>query len=110
MDAQAFWNVIGNYNEQTWIFQIVLLVFLLAAILLSYMQKITWAAKVSLGIANLFIAFGFFACYGTEPIQKYFAFPLFFFCGILFIYESWHNKNFHKWQRLLCLVLSSVSV
>ena len=28
MDAQAFWNVIGNYNEQTVMFQIGLLVIL----------------------------------------------------------------------------------
>ncbi|MGN1180458.1 MAG: DUF6064 family protein [Suilimivivens sp.] len=40
MDAQAFWNVIGNYNEQTWIIQIILLLFVLSAIVLSYMQKL----------------------------------------------------------------------
>ena len=51
------------------------------------------AAKFSLGIANLFIGIGFFARYGTEPIQKYFALPLYLSCGILFLYESWHNKD-----------------
>lgn len=93
MDAQAFWNVIGNYNKQTWIIQIILLIFVLIAIGLSYMQKVKWAAKFSLGITNLFIGIGFFAWYGTEPIQKYFALPLYLICGILFLYESWRNKD-----------------
>ncbi len=72
MDAQVFWDVIGNYNRQTWIIQIALLVFLLIAVALSYTKKIKWAAKFSLGIINLFIGIGFFAWYGTEPIQKFF--------------------------------------
>lgn len=93
MNAQAFWNVIGNYNEQTKILQIVLLIFVIAAIALSYTRKINWAAKFALGIANLFIGIVFFAWYGTEPIQKFFALPLYLLCGILFIYESYHNKN-----------------
>lgn len=93
MDAQAFWNVIGNYNEQTKILQISLLIFVIVAIASSYMQKVNWAAKVALGIANLFIGIVFFAGYGTEPIQKFFALPLYLLCGFLFLYESWHNKN-----------------
>nr|WP_325215612.1 DUF6064 family protein [uncultured Oscillibacter sp.] len=68
MDAQVFWDVIGNYNRQTWIIQIALLIFLLIAVALSYTKKIKWAAKFSLGIINLFIGIGFFAWYGTEPI------------------------------------------
>lgn len=68
MDAQAFWNVIGNYNEQTKNLQIGLLIFVIAAIALSYMRKVNWAAKVALGIANLFIGIVFFAGYGTEPV------------------------------------------
>lgn len=93
MDAQAFWNVIGNYNNQTWIIQIILLIFLFLSIILSYTQKIRWTAKFALGIVNLFIGIGFFAWYGTEPIQKYFALPLYLSCGILFLYESRHNKD-----------------
>lgn len=93
MDAQAFWNVIGNYNEQTKIIQIGMCIFVIFAIVLSYIQKVNWAAKFALGIANLFIGVVFFAWYGTEPIQKFFALPLYLFCGILFLYESWHNKN-----------------
>jgi len=93
LDAQAFWDVIGNYNEQTWKIQIVLFVFVLLAILLSYMRKVKWAAKCALGLANVFIGLAFFAWYGTEPIQKYFALPLYLACGGLFLYESYHNKS-----------------
>lgn len=93
MNAQAFWNVIGNYNEQTKLIQIGLLIFITLAITLSYIGKVNWAAKFALGITNLFIGIGFFAWYGTEPIQKFFALPLYLLCGILFLYESLHNKN-----------------
>ena len=93
MNAQAFWSVIGNYNEQTKIIQIGLLIFVILAVSLSYIQKVNWAAKFALGITNLFIGIVFFAWYGTEPIQKFFALPLYLLCGILFLYESWHNKN-----------------
>lgn len=93
MDTQIFWNVIGEYNVQTLIIQIGLFIFLISAIVVSYMHKINWSAKFALGIANLFIGFGFFALYGTEPIQKYFALPLYSLCGVLFLYESWHSRN-----------------
>ncbi len=93
MDAQAFWNVIGCYNAQTKIAQIILFIFMIAAIILSYVKKIGWPAKFALGITNLFIGIVFFALYGTEPIQKYFASPLYLLCGVLFLYESRHSKN-----------------
>ncbi len=93
MDVQAFWNVIGHYNKRTWIIQIVLLVFMISAIALSYMQKVQWSAKFLLGIANIFIGIGFFGWYGTEPIQAYFALPLYLFVGTLFLFESWYSKN-----------------
>lgn len=98
MDAQAFWNVIGNYNEQTWIIQIALLIFVLLAMILSYTGEVKWAAKFALGIVNLFIAIAFFARYGTEPVQKYFALPLYLVCGGLFLYESRHNKDDVIWK------------
>ncbi len=93
MDAQVFWNVIGNYNEQTKIIQAVLFIFVLLGVLLSYMHKVNWAAKFVLGVANFFIGIVFFAWYGTEPVQKYFALPLYLLCGVLFLYESWHSRN-----------------
>ena len=77
MDAQVFWNVIGNYNEQTIMIQIGLFLFLILSLILSYVKKVKCAAKVALGIANLFIGIMFFVRYGTEPIQKYFALPLY---------------------------------
>lgn len=93
MSAQEFWNVIGNYNNQTLFIQIVLLSILVLAIVLSYLKKLNWAAKIALGIANLFIGIAFFADYGTEPIQIFFAMPLFIVSGILFLYEAWKNKD-----------------
>ena len=108
MDAQTFWNVIGNYNQQTKIAQIVLFIFVILAIALSYTQKVKWFAKFALGIANLFIGIVFFAWYGTELIQKLFAFLLYLLCGVLFLYESWHNRDDllekpNPWQILLLL-------
>ena len=39
----------------------------------------------------MWIGLAFFARYGSEPIQKYFALPLYLLFGILFLYESRHN-------------------
>lgn len=46
-----------------------------------------------LGVINLFIGIVFFAWYGTEPVQKIFALPLYLLCGMLFLLESWRNKE-----------------
>lgn len=50
MDTQIFWNVIGEYNAQTMIIQMGLFIFLISAIVVSYMQKINWLAKFALGV------------------------------------------------------------
>ena len=68
--------------------QPVLLLLLLGALALSYGQKCAWAAKAALGVLNLFMGFGFFALYGTQPVQTFFAMPLFLACGVLFLYEG----------------------
>lgn len=85
--------MIGHYNSQTWAVQAVLLILLLSAAGLSYTQRIRWAAKFALGITDLFIALVFFARYGTEPIQEFFALPLFLLCGGLFLWESRKYKD-----------------
>lgn len=109
MDAQAFWNVIGNYNQQTIVFQIIIFIMVIIALVLSYTQKVKWAAKFILGIANLFIGSIFFSLYGTEPIQRFFAAPLYMVVGILFLYESWHSKDDPlkkpTWWQLILLFL-----
>ncbi len=66
---------------------------MISAIALSYMQKVGWAAKFALGIINLFIGIVLFAWYGTEPIQKFFALPLYLLYGILFLWESRKYKD-----------------
>jgi hypothetical protein len=54
------------------------------------------------------IRYRFFAWYGTEPIQKYFAFPLYLLCGALFLFESWNNRNdVIKKPNMLQIVLLS---
>lgn len=93
MDAQAFWNVIGEYNRNTIIVQIMLLILTVIAVAVSYSNKAVCSAKLMLGIVNLFIGIMFFGCYGTQPIQKFFALPLYLICGFLFLYEGLHNKN-----------------
>lgn len=83
MDAQAFQNVI------------------------SYTWKVKWAAKFLLGITNLFIGIVFFAWYGTEPIQRFFAMPLYLLCGSLFLFESWRNRDdvIEKPNRIQAILL-----
>ena len=92
MDGQLFWEVIGKYNSQTIVLQIILFIMLAVALVLSWKGKITWAAKAALGIVHLFIGIIFFGVYGVEPIQKYFALPLYLCCGVLFIVESIINN------------------
>ena len=55
MDATAFWKVIGEYNSQTITVQIILMLFLVPGLILSYTGKIKWSAKLVLGVANLYI-------------------------------------------------------
>lgn len=93
MDAQVFWNIIGQYNQSTLVIQIILLILIIMVLILSYTKILPWAIKFVLGIINLFIGFIFFGYYGTEPIQKFFALPLYIIVGMLFIYESNKNKD-----------------
>ena len=93
IDTQAFWNVIGQYNQNTIAIQVVLLILTVSAVALSYTGKVNFSAKIMLGVVNLFIGIVFFGCYGTEPIQKFFALPLYISCGVIFLYEAWVNKN-----------------
>jgi len=106
MDTSIFWEIIGQYNSETIIIQILLFVSLIIAYILSYVGKIRWLIKFVLGIITLFIGIVFFGHYGTERIQKYFALPLFIFCGLLFIYDSYKNRQseiekLNKWQIAL---------
>lgn len=93
MDAQAFWNVIGTYNQHTIIIQFVLLFVIVAGIIIARTnKKIVRTEKAVMGVAHLFIGIVFFGIYGTESVQKFFAMPLYLMCGILFLYEAFRNK------------------
>lgn len=93
MNADDFWNVIAQYNQNTKWIQTGLFIFLIIAMILGRNKKTNYLTKLSFGIVNLYIAVCFFGFYGTQPIQKFFAFPLFLVIGFLFIYESFKNKD-----------------
>lgn len=93
MKAEDFWNVIGIYNQQTWIIQFLFVLVIISGLLYAYARKRYWVPKIILGIGNLFIGVTFFLIYGTEPIQHYFAAPLFILTGILFIYDGIKMPN-----------------
>lgn len=98
MDVQAFWDVIGNYNQSTWIGQCVILAFIAFSFVVALWKKTTWLLSLSLGVGTLFIGVVFFLLFGTQPIQKFFAAPLYLAIGILFLYEAAAHKSvrFHK--------------
>ena len=109
MDATAFWKVIGEYNSQTITVQIILMLFLVLGLILSYTGKIKWSAKLVLGVANLYIGIVFFGVFGTEPIQFFFALPLYLCCGGLLLFECIKNKDDvlekpKRWQSILLLL------
>lgn len=93
MKAEDFWNVIGIYNQQTWIIQFLFVLVIISGLLYAYARQRYWIPKIILGIVNLFIGVTFFLIYGTEPIQHYFAAPLFILTGILFIYDGIKMPN-----------------
>ncbi len=93
MNKNTFFEIIGKYNSNTLVFQLILIVLILMSLILAYRNKKYFLPKVFLGISNIFVSIVFFMYYGKYPIQYYFAAPLFFLCGSFFIYESFKNKN-----------------
>jgi hypothetical protein len=100
MNAEAFWSVIANYNSATIFLQFGLLLLLIAGCIAAR-RKVTFGylPKVIYGAICLYMAGVFFLIYGTEPIQHFFAFPLFLLLGIVFLYEGIKNKA-DVFQRL----------
>lgn len=118
MRADDFWNVIGIYNQQTWIVQVLLMVVITTGLILSHQVRLQWLPKVLLGIANLYIGIVFFLIFGTEPIQHYFAAPLFCTIGVLFLWEGVKHrqdalsplKRMHWFFLFLILMYPVISV
>lgn len=93
MDANVFWSVIGAYNRQTVMLQVLLLALLSVALLLAYRQRRERWTWFALGIIHLFIGLVFFGIYGTEAVQRFFAMPLFVACGVLFLRDGFVRKS-----------------
>jgi len=112
MDAEIFWEIIGNYNQQTWLIQIIFMLTIALSFVLALFKKVQWLPKITLGVANIFIGIVFFLIYGTEPMQHFFAAPLFIAAGVLFIWEGIRHSHdefliFNKlqWGLLLLVIL-----
>jgi hypothetical protein len=112
MDAQVFWKVIGNYNNATWTAQYILFALIIAGVVLAYFGKAIWLPKFALGAANLFIGTVFFLVYGSEPIQTYFAAPLFISAGLLFLWEAanFTCSAFSRFSRMQWILLCMVAL
>ncbi|WP_069997177.1 DUF6064 family protein [Cellulosilyticum sp. I15G10I2] len=95
MDASKFWKVISNYNGATYVLQIAILSTLVVSCILARKEKVVWLPKVSYGLTSIYLAFVFFLVFGTEPIQYFFAFPLYLLLGLTFIFEAVKHKDEH---------------
>jgi len=95
MDASKFWKVISNYNSATYLLQIAILIVLAVSCMLARKEKVVWLPKVSYGLTCMYLAFVFFLVFGTEPIQYFFAFPLYLLLGSTFIFEAVKHKDEH---------------
>lgn len=93
MNALSFWNVIAEYNKHTLIVQAILLAFIIISVIAAYAKHYYFLPKISLGISCMFIGIVFFLYYGTQPIQFFFAAPLYILIGILFLYEAKKNRT-----------------
>jgi hypothetical protein len=109
MNTEQFWNVIGLYNTDTIYIQIIFTILLAASVILAYKKKYQTLPEIVLSVINIFIGVIYFIYYGTDPIQSYFAAPLFILVGLLFGWEAIKHKNAKfngvKGSRLALLVL-----
>ena len=107
MNPELFWQVIENYNKNTFIIQIILFVVLVLMISLSYCNLINWLAKLSLSIVNFFIGITHFIIFGQMTIQYFFAAPLYLIVGGLFLFECIKNPKdkLHKPNAIQIILL-----
>lgn len=93
MDASIFWDIIEQYNTQTIYVQIVLVFLLAVSVDASYKLRKGWICKIMLSVLNMFIGCFFFLQFGTEPIQRYFALPLYMLVALFFLYDAIKNRS-----------------
>jgi hypothetical protein len=63
--------------------------------MLARKEKVVWLPKVTYGLTSIYLAVVFFLVFGTEPIQYFFAFPLYLLLGSTFILEAVKHKGEH---------------
>lgn len=112
MDATAFWKVIGEYNSQTITVQIILMLFLVLGLILSYTGKIKWSAKeCKTGSWCRWLIHWdcVFWRIWNRTNTIFFALPLYLCCGGLLLFECIKNKDdalgkSKRWQSILLLL------
>jgi len=110
MNADTFWDIIALYNRQTWIIQLIFMLLIAFSFILTIRNKLQWLPKIILGIANIYMGIVFFLYYGTEPVQHYFAAPLFMAAGALFLWEGIRYRDdvfisFNRTQWVLFIIV-----
>jgi hypothetical protein len=107
VDAKKFWDVIAHYNQDTWVIQIIFIFMIIFSAAILYKRKNQWLLQIALGLTNLFIGIVFFIVYGTEPIQMFFAAPLYIITGLLFVTEGTMRRDneFLKLSKIQLLLL-----
>lgn len=91
VDVEFFWDVIGDYNSTTLFWQALIVLLLSVSFYIAIKFHKPRIILLSLGATNLYIGLVYFFIFGTEPIQFFFAGPLFIAIALLFFYESLLN-------------------
>ncbi len=97
--SNSFWDVVANYNEATWEFQIFLLVLgaILVVITLFRPNKLNMAVlKGYLAFGFGWLAVAFFWLRDPSPVGRFFGGPLFAAIAVLLVYDLWAQRiRFH---------------
>ena len=96
--SNVFWNTIANYNLNTWIIQIILLIVCIALTISLYLKPTPFLKKFIkfyVGIIFLWIGIVFFYTYGSAEAKKYLTGSLFIIIGLLWIIDVlWKKVDF----------------
>lgn len=107
MDTEAFWIQIGEYNEATIIFQVILFVAGAVLTCLTFTRpgrKMDVWMKAFFALAFAWNSVVFFFMFSTNPIGRYFGAPLFSILTLIFIADIFTKKTSFqfpeaKWKK-----------